>query len=564
MTVRGLVAAAVIVVIVVDAAPGLARPRPSYPRRATGATRVSDRWALPPFEVPPEPSPTETLADALSIAYRSSPTLQARRYDLRSVDEDYAVALSETRPTTELQITGDYAFTAPGLLTDSQRSLLDQRASPNITSNDVRADLILNQPLYTGGRAAADRDVAVRAVEAGRAQLRGSEGDLLLQVVTAYADIRRDNRVLAFRAANLTQLEATLAEVKARQEAGELTRTDIAQAETQFNAARAQYNLAVQQLEQDRASYAATVGQEPGVLAPEPALPNVPRSIDVALDVAGRRNPDLASAIATERTSRARIAVAAAQGQPSLSLRATGTLSNQLVPFYGYNFDRGAAGQVVLTIPLTNGGRIGAQIAQARDRNAADRLGIEVAHRQMVQAILNAWNAVATAERNLEVETAELASARVLNEGTFEEYRAGLRSTFDVLFAQGSLRDAEIALVSSRRDLYVAQAALLRQLGNLEAQALLTRTPLYDPAENLRHAAGRGALPWDGTVRAIDQFGRRKPAQGGIEQPARPVEAPRLVPGTPPPSAAIVSHTKTTPLPGTTGAPRPAGRLDRP
>lgn len=533
------------------------RPRPAYPRRADGATRVSGLWALPPFQVAAEPTPTETLADALDAAYRTSPTLQARRYTLDASDEDYALALSETRPTSQLQITGAYDTTTPGQLTDSRRSFLDRLASPDITSNDVRADLVLEQPLYTGGRAAADREVAAAGIRASRAELRGTEGDLFLQAITAYADVRRDVRVLAFREANLKQLEATLAEVRARQEAGELTRTDIAQAETQLDAQRAQYNLAAQQLQQDRAAYAAVVGHDPGMLAPEPPLPGFPRSIDAAFDVAVRRSPDLAQAIASERASRARIAAAAAQGQPSLTLRGTGTLSNQLAPFHGYNFDRGFSGRAVLTVPLTNGGRVGAQIAQARDRNAADRLQIEATRRQVVQGIVTAWNGVATAERNLDVQAAQLAAARVLNEGTFEEYRAGLRSTFDVLFAQGSLRDAEIALVASRRDLYVAQATLLRQIGLLEADALLTRTPLYDPAANLRHAEGRGAMPWDGVVRAIDRFDRRRPRQQGIEQPPLPTYRPALAPASPLSAAAPADHSPAVPVPGTTGAPQP-------
>ena len=539
-------------------------PRKAYPSRADGATRVSERWALPPFAPAPEPSPTETLADALDAAYRSSPALQAQRYELRASDEDYALALAETRPTTQLQVTGGYTRTVPGRITQAQRSPLDRLTNPDITSNSASAQVTVDQPIYTGGRAAADREVAQYEIGASRAQLRGVEGDLFLQVITAYADIRRDTRALGLRDANLKQLEATLAEVRARQEAGELTRTDIAQAETQLDFQRTQFNSASQQLEQDRAAFAALVGRDAGVLAPEPDLPQFPPSIDKAFDVAGRLNPDLAQAIATERESRSRIAAAAAQGQPQLSLRGTATLSGQALPFYSYNYDRGVSGQAVLTVPLTNGGRVGALVAQARDRNAADRTRIEEARRRMVQAIVSSWNAVATAQRNVVVGTAQLASARVLNEGTFEEYRAGLRSTFDVLFAQGSLRDAEIALVAARHDLYVAQATLLRQMGLLEARTLLTATPLPDPAENLRHASSRGAVPWDGVIRSIDRFDRYKPGQGGLEQPALPTATPTMLPAAPAPLIDPTSHSPEVALPGTSGAPRAPGTLKRP
>lgn len=527
----------------------------AYPRRSDGVTTVSQRWPLPPFEVEAEPEPTETLAEALEEAYRTAPGLQADRYDLRATDEDYALALAETRPTTQLQVSGGYDRTNPGRFTDSRRSLVDQLSSSTITNDAASANFTIDQPLYTGGRATADREVASHAITAGRAALRGSEGDLFLQVVTVYADIRRDGRVLALRAANLKQLDATLAEVVARREAGELTRTDIAQAETQRDLARAQYNSSVQQLEQDRAAYAALVGRDAGVLAPEPSLPGFPTSIEQAFDVAARRNPDIAQAIAAEKVSRSRIAVAASEGQPRLSLRGTATLSDRLLPLRAYNADRGFTGQAILSIPLTNGGRVGALIAQAKDRNVADRVRIEAARRQIVQSIVGAWNAVATAERNIEVQSAQRASARTLNEGTFEEYRAGLRSTFDVLFAQGSLRDAEISLVASRRDLYVAQASVLRQIGMLEAATLLNNTPLYDPSVNLKGASDRGAMLLDDAVRAFDRFDRRLPKASRIEQPSLPAAKPALTSAAPLLRVDPTSHTPNQPLPGTTGIP---------
>lgn len=164
-----------------------AKPVATYPRRATGATYVSGNWPLPKLEADQEPAPTETLAEALDAAYRTSPELQARRYELRATDGDYALALSELRPTTQLRIEGGYSRTDPGDTTDAARPLADRLNSPFITSNSLAAQLIVDQPLYTGGKATSDAMAAAGAIRAGREQLRGVEGDLFLQVVTAYA-----------------------------------------------------------------------------------------------------------------------------------------------------------------------------------------------------------------------------------------------------------------------------------------------------------------------------------------------------------------------------------------
>jgi len=504
-----------------------------------------------------QPQPTETLADALSDAYRANPSLQVRRYELRATDEDYAQALAELRPTVEGQVDGGYDRTVPGRTTQANRPLADRLRSPFITSNTLGAQITVDQPLTTGGKATADRLAADAAIRAAREGLRGTEGDLFLQVITAYVDIRRDTLALGIRRANLAQLAATLDEVKARREAGELTRTDIAQAETQLLAARTQTNAAEAQLEQDRATFAALVGRDPGILAGEPALPQTPGSIDAAFDNAERTNPDLAQAILNERASRARIDAAAAEGRPRLSLRGTARLSGQATPFYLYNEDQGFTGRAVLTIPLSQGGRVASLTAQAADRNSADRLRIEATRRSVVLAIIDAWNNRTTAARNVEAQTAQLAAAQTFYEGSFEEYRAGLRSTFDVLFAQGTLRDTEIALLGSRHDLYVAEATLLRHIGRLEARSILTGTSLYDPTVAFRRAARRSSLPWDGGLRGIDRLARDRVRQRTLEQPGRVAGVPRVAPASP----VVVPDTLATsspavPIGGTVGQPQ--------
>ena len=537
-------------------------PDPTHPKPCLLDTIVAKGWAPLALALDAEPPPTETLGQALRSAYETAPTLQAQRYLLRASGEDYAIALSETRPVSELQVTGTYQKTVPGRITQATRFLAP---SPIITSNSLAASAIVTQPLYTGGKAAADRDAASAEIRASRELLRGTEGDVLLQVATSYADIRRDTAVLRLYTGNVRQLEAILGEVKARREAGELTRTDIAQAETQVQAAEVQYNTAQQQMEQDRATYAAVVGHDPGVLAPAPPLPGLPASIGEAFDFAQQQNPDMGQAIELERESRARIASAKALGNPTIALTGTATLTGGAAPFYLYNQDQVFSGQAVLTIPLTNGGKVGATVAQAEDRNAADRIGIETARRQMVDRIVNAWNAIATTQRNIEVTTSERKSARVFDEGTFQEYRLGLRSTFDVLYAHSTLLNAEVALVVARHDLYVAEATLLRHIGLLEERSLQTGAGLYDPETDLHHAEQRATTPLDGIVRALDTVGRPIATQPPLEQPPPGADAAVMV--VPPvtfPMVDQVHYSPIVPIPGTIGTPVANRSLSRP
>lgn len=503
-----------------------------------------------PFDEPEAEGPgDDTLATAIAETFVSNPSLAASRYDLRAEDDEIGIAMSQSRPQVQVQLTGSYDYILPGSITQASRPLSERLNNPHIERNSLTSQLVVDQPLWTGGRASSALTLAGANSTAGRARLRGIEGDLLLELIAAYCDVRRDTRVLAIRGKTVRVLEATLDEIVARREAGELTRTDISQAESQLLAARAQLSTAEAQLETSRAAFTAIVGREPGVLAPAPDLPGLPGSAQEAFARAELANPELAQAMASERAARARIGLAEAQGRPELSLRASAGTSGPALPFYASEHDTTFTGQVSLSVPLFTGGRVRAAVAQARNRQSAEALKIEATRRALTQAVVGAWNQWVTAARNVEALELQRRAARVFYEGTFEEYREGLRSTFDVLYAQNSLRETEIALLSSKRDSYVAQAVLLRRMGQLEAGKLLSDGPGYDPGIYRDKVRGRGAVPWGGAIRAIDRIG----APGGEPRaaewpepgdappqpaPAGPIPAPNeLLRGKPGPSA---------------------------
>ena len=463
----------------------------------------------------------DSLAAAISETFVSNPELAARRYDQRASGDDIGLAMSQFRPTGQVQIAGAYDYTIPGSITQASRSLSDRLNDPHIERNDLTSQLVIDQPILTGGRATGALRVALATSAAGRESLRGAEGDLLVELIAAYSDVRRDKRSLVIREKNVRVLQATLDEIVARRESGELTRTDIAQGEAQLQAAHVQMNAAEAQLEASRAAFTAIVGREPGNLASEPDLPNLPKTADEAFAMAELANPDLAAAMATERASRARIVAARAEGEPELSLQGTAGTRGPAVPFDRAEHDVNFGGRATLTIPLFAGGRVRSLISQAQNRQSADALRVEATRRKMVQAIINAWNQWATAERNAAAQDVQLHAARIYYEGTFEEYREGLRSTFDVLYAQNSLRETEIALLASKRDRYVAQAVLLRHLGQLETRNLLVAAPRYGPAEYARKAQRRSGVPWDTLVHAVDALGAPPARPQTIRLPAR-------------------------------------------
>ena len=498
------------------------------------------------------PASAETLAEAIALAYQTNPTLESSRYDLRAADEGLVQARAQMSPSADLNVTGTYARTVNGRATN--------RANPFSPEADDRnsneAQLVVTQPVYTGGRATAARAAAAATIRSGRENLRGAEGDLLLSVITAYVDVRRYSAALEVWRTSAGELEKLTQEIEARRIAGEVTLTDVAQANAQLSIARQQVVATEQALEAARADYAAAVGRDPGELAEEPALPNVPWRVDDAYALAQAQNPELQRALFTEQASRAGIVAAKAQGRPTLSLRGTAGLGGEAVPYHLRDQDQSYTGGLVLSVPLSAGGAIASRVREAEDRNGSDRFRIEAARRDVDRNVSIAWNQMVTANSEADLQGQQRHFAQVQLDGMVAEYRVGLRSTFDVLYAQQQLRDAEVALLGSERDRYVAQALLLRQTGQLEVRSILTGVQLHDPARHLHDVERRHAFPWELLFKRLDKAGAPSAKQRTLEQPGVSGETPAVATGRIAPVSSTLSRSRpTVPIGGTVGRP---------
>src|SRR5580658_9100160 len=306
----------------------------------------------------------ETLADAIALAYQSNPTLQAARAQLRATDESYVQARAGFGPTIELQAEPSYQRA-------QQTNIFGQ--SSDQESNSGAAALEVSQPLFTSGAVTWSVDAASEQIRAARQGLRTTEAQVLLGVVQAYVDVRRDQRIVAIYEGEVGILQNQLDDIRARQKAGDVTRTDVEQSQTQLDSARAALTLAEGQLQISRAEYVAVVGQNPGTLAPEPPLPGLPQTIDEAFQAVEANNGSLLQAEATEQSDAAKIEEARAQYRPSVQLSASYGYSGPLAPFAVKSEQRGISAGALVTIPLFTAGIAESNVRKAIETEAADR-----------------------------------------------------------------------------------------------------------------------------------------------------------------------------------------------
>ncbi len=455
----------------------------------------------------------ETLGDAIALAYQTNPTLQAERAQLRATDEEYVQAQAGLRPTVGASASYTYE--------DAQ---ITETGQPNfkLSGGGEQGGLQISQPLYTGGLASAKIDAAHADILAERENLRRTEVSVLQSVIDAYLDVRRDQQQLVISQDNVAVLARQLDETSARFDAGQLTRTDVAQSQARLALARSQLAGALSTLAVARAGYAAVVGQNPGDLAPEPPIaPLLPPTVDAAFDAAEQGNPQLRQADDAEQASAARLAEMKAQLRPTVALSgqygyvaqtegvSAGGGFNQSVGLYESQL--GGSVTATVNVPIFNGGIYTSQIRQAAEQDNVARIGVESARRQVLQAVSQAWNQLLGARASLAADEEQVKSDTVAFEGVREEQKVGLRTILDVLNAQQELETSQIQLVGARHDEYVAAAAVLAATGALDAKGLIPDVPRYDPDANFARVRHIGAVPWEGAVHALDHVGAPSP-----------------------------------------------------
>ncbi|MEO1305694.1 MAG: TolC family outer membrane protein [Pseudomonadota bacterium] len=417
------------------------------------------------------PSQSETLQDALDLAFQTNPALEAQRVQVGVAREQLNQARGARAPTVDLSAGGGYESL------DSNQPIAFSVGDRPLATAQLQATL----PIYTGGRIDAGIDQAKAGILAADAQLDGAAQDLILNVVTAYVDVIRDREAILIRANSVALLEEQLRAATDRFDVGFATRTDVKQAEARLQGARASLAGAEAQLEASLSVYEVFVGQPAGDLATVPDAPAIPEIYEVALETALASNPDLKALRQAEKAAEQGVKSAKGEGRPSLSI--VGTASAQ------ETFDQEAVtfsptGDIIQlppdnyrdtqlrllaqgSVPLFQGGIIRSRVRSARLERDQARLETTNAERQVAAGIAQAWYANIAAEQSIVASELQVEAAEIAYEGAQEELSVGTRTTLDVLDQEQQLLEARLGLINARRDSYVATHQLLRTMGQL-------------------------------------------------------------------------------------------------
>lgn len=413
------------------------------------------------------PTPSRSavpLSLALAKTYLENPRLAAARARLRAVDEEVPLARAERRPRARASSSAIFSDV--------------ETASERTTLETLRAGIELEQPLYTGGRAKASIERAKRRREAERAELEAVEQDVLLSAIAAFVDVIRDQNVLELALRNESRLLQQLEAVRKRFRFGELTRTDVSQAEARYARAVAAREEAEGDLEAAGAAYRRTIGDPPGTLIDPPLPPGQPQSLSEALEAVDD-NPSVRAARLSVEAAERGVERAKAERKPRLVFDAEAGYVDE--PSTLVDWQRDFSIGTKLTIPLYEAGAEFARIRQSRQLLAERRHLAQDAVRAAEQEIITAWERREAARQRLASLRRQEAAAILALDGVREEAQLGIRTVLDSLDAEQEAFDAQVAVNEAQRDEILAAYRLLAAQGRLTAQDLALDAVLYDP-----------------------------------------------------------------------------------
>ncbi|MDE2517472.1 MAG: TolC family outer membrane protein [Rhodospirillales bacterium] len=452
---------------------GLALPMLAPPLLIAPALAASHKPA-PPATAAVSTAPN-TLTGALIATYQTQPALLAERAKLRATDEGVPQALSGWRPTVVVAGSTGYGDGMSRTYSGLSGGYINNQTDRLLGT----AQATVTQPIYTGGKVQANLNKAKNSDMAERANLLQQEETSFTDTVNAYVGVIEAQEVLALNVNNEQVLAHQLAATNDRFQVGEITRTDVAQAQAALAGATAQRQTAEGNLQTARATFQRVIGYAPPahLIEPQPlALPV--RNENQAGALAASNNPQVVAALFNDASAKDAVDVAFSQLLPQVSLQGQVFQSNNAAS----RSSQSNGYQVVanLSVPLYQGGAEYSSVRQAKQSEQQAHRLIDDARRTAVQSSVAAWQTLVAARAAAASTRSAITANQIALDGVEREAIVGSRTTQDVLNAQQALLSSEVTLVQNVAQVVTASYQVASAIGRLTARDLRLPVPYYD------------------------------------------------------------------------------------
>ena len=406
-----------------------------------------------------------TLYEALNDTFKNNTQLNAERENIKASEEDINISRADYMPS--LSLTGSKSFENTNKLTNQSGG------NASITDVDpLTTSIKLEQSLLDYGRDISHQKNIV-GLELARAKLSKKEQDVIYSAIETFTGLILAREKLEINRRNLNLLVRQVETDKVRLDRGKITITDLSQSESSLAGAQAQFTQASNDLLISILNYENIVGNSPDpnkLKKNSKAIANIPSSLENAIELSKKNNPDIKIAELDLIQSKKDLAISEADLKPTASLSLERSYSEDLSATY----DEKEKDVLKATIswPFYSGGKKRSTINKNSNLTYRKRLLLEDAIKTNDTKVASAWSSLESSKSFLNSVKAQVRAAKIANEGISAEYERGSRTTLDVIQSNSLLLTAQISLANSQRNYLMAQYNLLKSVGLLNSDYL--------------------------------------------------------------------------------------------
>ena len=424
----------------------------------------------------------QSLNVALANAYSNHPLLFSERIGERVLTEDVAEALAGWKP--EVYIDGALG-----------KNLVTTKTSTGSDTDNnlpMSVGIVVSKKIYDGGKTNQNIKIADTKLHANNSRLVTIENQVLLAAVKAYFNLLKEQDLLDVAIKNKNVIERQLEATKDRFEVGDLTITDVSQAEARLSDANANLVRAEADLNSAKAIFFSDIGLEPeDILYPE-EMPIVPQNLQSLIDDVKKSNPKVINARKMKLVAEEELKLALKEMSLSVDLKASANQSWDPNTFFEEQryFDVSAN----LKLPLYKGGKDKAVIRKSREKLNKSNADIDDILREEAEKAMLIWNNIESLNSQILAFKSSIRANEIALDGVVQEENVGARTVIDVLDAENELFMARANLIKANVNRYIATYELLEVIGVMTARDLnLPVSSFYnsdDYYDNMRDMLG--------------------------------------------------------------------------
>ena len=426
-----------------------------------------------------------SIDDALARFYDGNPTLKAVQLSIGSTNEGVNQVTGAALPQINLGVSPQFSRTY-GYNGANPDGAMTSGGDVHVNSGALGLTLSVTQAVDLSGSIGNQIESAYLGLQSGWTGYYAQEQGLLIEAVNVYMNVLSTRAAETLSNASVAVFERQRDEAQQRFEAGLGTRTEVAAFEAALQGEKARAQQTIGNRETAEANFRRVFGVEPSELTFPDRIPNMPRSLNEAIERAMLNDPALLQAEKALRSAELNILSAKAQNGPSMSITASARHNQDLLRDSA-DYTTSFAASTSINVPLYQGGAGVSRVRQATvDRDAAEAQ-LNAQRAQTRANVIGAWNNLQAQEAALNSFVSQIQAAELAVRSATAEEQAGVGTKLATIDAEKDLTSAQVSLSTTRSGQVVAGYALLQAMGDLTSEKL--RLPVangyFRPDEDL-------------------------------------------------------------------------------